>query len=247
MTTVSIEEARFVPRLINGEHEVMMPEFLAQHPSFDDWERVRFASMKEHLNRGNVLFDVGAEVGSISAVYAKFVGPENMVMFEGNPDNWQNIKATWDVMKLATPLCTAQVLVSNVVNIPNIDKQDIFPNGWPDCAKTGRIWTPRSYRYIHEHAHNTTQTTIDSFVAVLEIIPDAITIDIEGAELLALQGAINVLKSIKPLVWVSIHEDLMMKNYGHHPMDVLALMDFCGYTRQHLGTDHEAHYFFRPE
>lgn len=245
MSTVSIEEANFVDRVINGKYRVKMPAFLAGHDSFDNWERERFQSMEENLKPGMVLFDVGAETGHISAIYARFVGAENMCMFEGNPDNWQNIKATWDAEELPTPLTTINALVSAKTTTAVIGPR-IYVNHWPDCALTGRVWTPRSYRYIHEHAHNTNQITLDDFYALTTAKPAAITIDVEGAEFEVLKGAEASLLGFRPLVWVSLHPDLMLRHYQSTVRDVHEFMEKVGYREEYLATDHEVHMLYRP-
>jgi len=247
MSTVSIAEAEFVPRKLNGgEYTVKMPKFLAEHPSWDNWERERFASMKENLKQGDVLFDVGSETGSISAIYARFVGPENIVLMESNPDNWQNIYATWQAEGLADPLATFCGLVSDQTQVPKTNYDPAYMGAWPLPALTGRVWTPRSYRYLHEHAHNTAQITLDDFSATKKIIPKAITIDVEGAGFEVLLGARELLKKSRPLVWVSIHPDLMLAHYKHSVKEVLSLMALLNYRDTWLASDHEIHYLFRP-
>lgn len=246
MSTITIEEANFVDRMINGKHRVKMPAALATHGSFDNWEPERFDSMEKNLRKGQVLYDVGAETGHISAIYARFVGPENMVLFESNPDNWQNIKATWDAEFYERPLATFCGLVSDETKIPDTNYALGQVHGWPAPALTGRIWTPRSYRYIHEHAHNTAQTSLDDFAFSQARSPDAITIDVEGAEMKVLLGAKTLLHAKRPLVWVSIHPDLMKAHYNTTISDIHNFMKFCGYEEEYLATDHEVHMLYRP-
>jgi FkbM family methyltransferase len=249
LSTISIAEANFVDRMINNKYRVKMPEFLAKHDSFDNWEPERFASMEANLKQGDILFDVGAETGHMSAVYAGFVGAENLVLMESNPDNWQNIKATWDLEGLATPRDAVCALIGEEDHpIPNDQFNDQFGkmDGWPLCAQTGRIWTPRSYRYLWEHAHNTPQISLDYYVKISGIIPNAITIDVEGAEAKVLKGAWRALEVHRPLVWVSLHPDLMLEHYGNTTEDVHKFMGHCGYDGQYLATDHEVHFLYVP-
>lgn len=243
--TITIEEAKFTERIVNGKYRVKMPEFLAAHDCWDNWERERFESMEANLKKGDVLFDVGAETGAISAIYAQFVGAENLVLFEPNPSNWQNIYATWQAENLPNPLAMRCALVSNR-NSGNADFDTGAINGWPIVALTGNIWTPRSFRYIHEHADKTPQLSLDAFVAMTGIIPKAITIDVEGAEMRVLLGAEASLMAHHPLVWVSIHEDLLRRDYGTEPIEVCDFMEKCGYRGEHLAVDHESHWLYRP-
>src|SRR6476469_10775946 len=54
-------------------------------------------------------------------------------------------------------------------------------------------------------------------------------IDIEGAEILALQGAVSLLQKQKPNVWIVEINDTV-KNFGHQPQDVVDFLKFYGYS-----------------
>jgi hypothetical protein len=80
----------------------------------------------------------------------------------------------------------------------------------------------------------------------LPVIPSAITIDIEGAELLALQGAERTLLNERPIVWCSIHPDMLLKDYNTKPIEVLEFMEKMHYRSTFLAEDHELHFRFDP-
>jgi FkbM family methyltransferase len=244
MTTVSIEEANFIDRLVAGKYHVKMPHHLSLHERWDVWERERFASMESNLRPGDILFDIGAETGEMSAIYAQFVGAENMVLFESNPDNWQTIYATWQANGLAKPKATFCGLVSNR-HTPDADFDTEQYAGWPKVAFTGRVFTHRAFRYIHEHANTTPQISIDEFVATREIIPRAITMDCEGGEIRILKGAVGTLEKHRPLCWASLHDDTALLNYNSTLQEVHDFMASMGYVGTLLADDHEAHWFYR--
>jgi hypothetical protein len=79
------------------------------------------------------------------------------------------------------------------------------------------------------------------------IVPDALTIDVEGAECNVLRGANQTLFDYEPKVWVSFHPEWMMKHYGTRVSDVQEFMKDHHYTAEFLGFDHEIHVFYRPE
>jgi len=102
-----------------------------------------------------------------------------------------------------------------------------------------------AYRYMFNESHAAAVPTITiDEIAAQTRPPDAITIDIEGAELVALRGAKKVLKNFKPLVWVSIHDDLMERDFGHLPDELHAFMEDLGYKGKFIHRDHEAHHLF---
>ena len=73
-TFIPLAAVQFVEQLVCERYRVKIPKFLAEaHEWWDSWEKERFASIQENLREGDILFDVGAETGWISAIYAQFV------------------------------------------------------------------------------------------------------------------------------------------------------------------------------
>lgn len=241
---------------------------------FKNYESERFASMQAHLRDGDILFDVGAEMAWQSAIYAQFVGGgQNMVLFEPSPGMWPIIKATWKANNLATPRGVYAGFVSNetIENIappPDANNQngsyvydrdfnEGYKDGWPTCAFADPVYLHACY-YRHISAPEgaagrcaaiTPQITLDDYVQRTGIIPNAVSMDIEGAEWLALQGMKNILQTYRPLVWVSVHTipPPLIGNYGATLDDVLNLMRDLNYRAQFLQMYNEEHWLFEPK
>lgn len=231
---------------------LMLPEPLASWDVFDYWEKERTRSIKSNLKKGDVLFDIGAEHGWLSVIYAQFVGGENMVLFEPTPEFWPNIKATWEANHLAIPRANMWALVgSESAAPPSLAGNTVKSLGvkeWPDAANTGQLISKLAYRYLHDpgHVDQTPTISIDDFVDITGIVPGALTMDTEGAEILVLKGAEKTLREHKPLVWASLHPDLAIRDgYG----DIQNVHDFMAslrYLSKHLATDHEEHWLYYP-
>lgn len=71
-------------------------------------------------------------------------------------------------------------------------------------------------------------TTLDKFCEKYEIIPQLIKCDVEGAELLVMQGSFRVLDEFKPVVLIELLRKWAAK-FGYHPNDVFKLMTDLGY------------------
>ena len=214
---------------------------------WDTWERGRFESMARYLTPGTVLFDIGTEQGDVSIVYAQFVGGENMVLFEPHPDLWPNVRAHWTANNLPDPRACAVLFLGAVAkDATNRDFVDEFDGVWPRCA-TGPFHLCCSFRHMTEHGHATPTTTLDQWVTASGIVPGAITIDVEGAELEVLTGAWHTLETVGPPVWVSIHPEMMRDRYNRRPQELQDLMWAHGYVSEFLQADHEEHWrFWRP-
>ena len=233
------------------EYELDLPDFLASWDVWDYWERERVHSMRDHLIDSDVLWDVGAESGWCSLVYAEFVGPNHMVLIEPTPEFWPNIRATWRRRYQGPPRACYQGLLSDLDHVPDeipwpVKVNTVDPNWsqdpWPQAAY-GDLIDRIAYRYIHEHSDSTAQLTADTLAGFVGP-PSALTMDVEGAELVVLRGARHILSVLRPKVWVSIHPDLALRDYGTTTEDLMEFMAGFGYEAEHLATDHEEHWYF---
>lgn len=221
----------------NYDYELILNEPLASWDVWDYWEVERVKSMENLLHKGDILFDIGTESGWCNLVYAKIVSPENMVLIEPSPEFWPNIKALWqknygDVLPL---LCYAGFF-SDKTNSTEVLPKHTFPP-----VSEGLLIDKQAYKSISENAHEVPQITIDKYVELTGIIPDAITMDVEGVETLVLKGAEKTLSENEIKLWVSEHDDLALKNYNTTPEQIIDFMHSLGYSRNVLATNHERH------
>lgn len=222
------------------KYQFALPYPLSDWDVFDYWEKERFASMEKHLKQGDVLFDIGTEQGWCNLIYAQFCGAENMVLIEPTPEFWPNIKQIWEKNGMAQPKGFYDGLFSDKTTD---DLKKLNATDWPADSE-GDMIDRNSYKYIHEHGDVIPQVTIDDYVATTNIVPNALTMDTEGSELLILRGAEKTLKRYHPKVWVSVHPDLGERDYGIKKEDTLAFMEKLGYQSEYLATDHEEHWYF---
>ncbi len=186
-----------------------------------------FEHLAKILKPGDLTYDVGAYDGITSVRLAQIVGGENVVLIESGEMNWATIRAYWHSFGLHTPRLTYSGFVSDE------DRLGAFPaglmnlGGWPAAEIMARPWL--------------TLDTIARFAGD----PKGIIMDIEGAELLALRGAEQLLRRCHPFVWVSIHAQLL-KNFSHHEDMVRKYMQWVGYEGTLLYEDQEQHWFFSP-
>ncbi len=232
------------PREINENPAwtYILPDSIAAWDAPSHWERERLASMQAHLKPGMVLYDVGTEHGWLSAVYGAFTGHGNMVLIEPSPEMWINIRKTWDANGLDDPIASFQMFCGASPSTPSR-----FAPPWPECSDgfaEADECPAMAYRYIGDAEIPT--TTIDQIAASTKRPPDAITVDVEGFEMAVMRGAEKTLRKHRPLVWISVHEDLMERAGWPDVQELYDFMTGMGYGREFLGRDHEAHNFFAP-
>lgn len=227
------------PGCWNGEHHLVLPDHVADWDATSGWERARFAALQSNLRPTDTLWEIGAEHGSISAVLASWVA--SMVLVEPTPDFWGNIRATWEANGLPTPAACYSGLVGQ--DDPDDDRDGLSIGRWPEGSDIGEQG-PGGYRYLHEpdHVAQVPRTTIDTLVLRTGLTPDVINIDVEGAERAVLAGARSTLRQHHPIVFVSVHPDLMERDYLTTPEELWADLAELGYEHHWMETDHEEHH-----
>lgn len=219
------------------EFELDLYKPLSEWDVYEHWERERVRHMRQNLSKGEILFDVGAEMGWLSVVYGQIVGPSNMVLIEPTKEFWPNIRAVWSRNFDTLPLAVYHGLFSDKTTSKEVDEI------WPRASR-GDVIDKLAYTYIHDNPQQIKEITIDEYVNQTGIVPNALTIDTEGSELLILKGAKETLAHRNLKVWVSIHPDLGERDYGVKRQDTIDYLNEQGYVGKHLSTDHEEHWFF---
>ena len=188
------------------------------------YEGELFALMLKKLKRGDTFLDIGAHVGFFSMIAAKLVGDDGEVYsFEMNPDNYsmlamntslnnfRNIRPhNWAVSNDSGP-------VQFWVNQDNDGGHSLWDCGRHNFNEKSRLSPKKMVSYSIALDH------YDSFDKV-----HFIKMDVEGAEVLALNGMIDLLKKNLPIVALEIN-NFGLAQMGHSYQDIRALMNKIGY------------------
>lgn len=226
--------------LINGRWPLVLPEHRASREEWaTGWEPERLDSMYANLRPGMVVYDIGTEEGDLSALFARWVLGDvgGVVLVEPNPRVWPNVRCIWEANGLPDPLaCVVGFAGDENRGAPAL-------TGWPPCAD-GPIIGDHGFLNVLECPDGQV-VTID---ALAEIVgpPDVITMDVEGAEVLAIRGAQHTLAEHRPLVWVSVHAEAMFHDHGVYQAEFHSMLHRHGYEKVLLGFDHELHVFYFP-
>lgn len=220
------------------KYNLKLPNHLADWDVWDYWEKPRTEHMAQQLNKDSVIFDVGTEQGAMSALISKYISPK-IILIEPSYNFWATIKAIWEENKLKTPLGFFDGFASE-----KSDENITWQAGWPIGGKVLSGGMP--YKYLHNPRHKKRIQTVslDDLSKYIGIVPDALNIDVEGAELLVLRGAKKLLENYDMKIWVSIHPDLLGKDYGSTTNDIFNFMNELGYMGETLALDHETHVYF---
>jgi FkbM family methyltransferase len=183
------------------------------------------------IQRGDTCYDVGANVGDTSLLFAALTGRQGRVYA---------FEPSWKMYHVLTLRLQRRLglLRSVIVPIPAgvADKKGeltiSIPNGFDGL---GSLANGASWADAHGGAQLSQQicqiTTIDSLIAESRLPPpDFVKIDVEGAELLVLRGARDLLSGSKsPMMLIEMHEP-WQRAFGYEPWEPVNLLKSFGYN-----------------
>jgi FkbM family methyltransferase len=160
------------------------------------------ALAKEFVHSGNVVWDVGANVGLFSFAAAHHAGPDGRVIsFE--PDVWlvQMLRRSSSVQPSSSapvqivPVAVAESCGLRTFNIAFRSRSANFLSGY-GSSQTGGV----------EDQQTVVSASLDWLAERLPL-PDVIKIDVEGAELEVLSGALGLLEKRHPTILCEVSSE----------------------------------------
>lgn len=230
---------------INNTWELTLPDYRARRPEWNDWETARLNAINATIKPTDIVLEVGAEEGDLTALVASWVPRGGIYIFEPNPRVWTTIRKIWEANDLALPLSWFVGFASNTIDLsPSKNNvKDGNRDGWPECAYN-RATARHGERHLTRRKNNSTpQTKLDDWLKGKKL-PNIIMIDVDGGELEVLKGAAHTLITSSPTIFVSVHPDFMMKHLGQYEIELHNYLKELGYIGTHLGYDHEHHWFY---
>ncbi len=157
------------------------------------------AAVRSLVQPGWVAFDVGANIGYITLLLSRFVGPEGFVFsFEALPTNLTRLQETIGLNSLYERVSVFQGAVSE-------QSQPIQFLIGPSGAM-GKTVGSAGRAEGHSTKLDVSGIALDDFVFKAgNSPPQVIKMDIEGGEVLALKGMPRILVEIRPLILLELH------------------------------------------
>lgn len=183
---------------------------------------------KSIIKKGEVVFDVGANVGLHTVLFSRLVGEEGKVIaFEPNLDNLKKLR-----LNLAINGCNNVVIVEEAIADKN-KKYDFYQlkkssinTGDHSLAYTDSIKKLEKEEGIFKSDVN--GITLDTFCDKAEIRPTFLKMDIEGFEYFALKGGRKLLNEAAKLTIILEFNSQRIKSIGlseHDFAEVLKRFD----------------------
>ena len=184
-----------------------------------DWDEFHF--IKRYVRQASVVLDVGANIGVYTLWISQYLGNEGrLIAFEPDPQNCRRCAENIEQNSLEMVRLEQIALSNRGGKLEFSVGKDVENHLMPDDAVTGSSIAVEG-------------TTLDEYCQLQDIARiDFLKIDVEGAELLVLQGATNALaRSMIGVIQLELTDAL--KRYGIERSDLVELLhkhDYSLYT-----------------
>ncbi|WP_323024600.1 FkbM family methyltransferase [Castellaniella sp.] len=198
--------------------------------SFGGYEKRETDFMKSVFDDQGVFLDIGANRGWYSLVLSQAFPNSVIRAFEPIP-------STFDALEKNISLNNFKNIKPFCVGMSNQPGEVEFLFAKDVAGATSMKLTGQSRGHADLERIICTTTTLDTFCADQQLTPSLIKIDVEGAELLVVQGGGNVL-SHTPVLLIELLRK-WSKEFGYHPNDVFEILAQYGYEAWVFSEDNE--------
>ena len=160
-------------------------------------------ALAELIEPGQTVYDVGANIGFFTILCSRLVGPHGKVYaFEPIPENLVTLRHNIALNKLTNVVVVEQALSAST------GTAEMFVSPWSAFHSLNVDGASKRENHGPDGGQITVETvTLDEFVKGDGVsAPDLIKLDVEGAELLVVEGMRETLRSVQPLLLVEVHD-----------------------------------------
>jgi FkbM family methyltransferase len=211
--TNKIVNSRFKNKTFHvHEHRMFLNEGLFNLSLGSSFEPLETEIVKKEIKNGNVVVDIGANIGYYTLIFANLVGKEGKVFaFEPSPDNFALLQKNIEIN-----------------NYQNVKLEQIAVSNKSGKTKLYLTVNPGDNRIydLHDNSNSLEVVTIrmDDYFSSYDGKIDFIKMDIQGAEWAAIQGMPLLLKKNKNIKILTEFCPPLIKGFKIEPAEFLKLL-----------------------
>jgi FkbM family methyltransferase len=200
--------------------------FVERLRAWANWDKRVYLSF---VRRGNIVLDIGANVGTHTVFFSHLVGNHGRVLaFEPLSENIDALKET---IRLRSRNPNIRIIQAAVGAPGESGRRVVMTAPEEDLTQASlRVQAAGSWREQSAREYEVSLTSLDAEREVRDLPSiDVIKIDVEGGELDVLKGGAQTLRRHHPLIYCEIYEQ-WAATFGYAPADLFSFVRFLGYT-----------------
>jgi FkbM family methyltransferase len=211
---------------------------LEERREWQNWDKRVYLSV---IERGDIVLDIGANVGAHTIAFSHMVGAEGKVIaLEPVPANFERLRETVSRRARYSNVEVLQAAAGNpavagvsvIVKVPGDDFTQASL-----VEHSAGSWQESS----DVREYEATLTSLDAEAARIRLERlDFVKIDVEGGELDVMKGGEMMLRRLRPLVYCEIYEK-WVASFGHGPDEMFSFMRSLGYDSARIIRDGKVH------
>lgn len=188
--------------------------------NFDQYELEDSEMLYKLVSDGDIIFDVGANIGWYSNHLSKKLPNAKIYSFEPIPETHAQVKRNIELNN------ASNITLNNVALSDKIQTLTFFYSPTITGASSAANITENENMVKLECVTNTIDNYVnDNNIAAL----DFIKCDVEGAEFMVYKGGAETIKKHQPIVFTEMLRKWAAK-FGYHPNDIISFFKQFGYN-----------------
>src|SRR5688572_14717584 len=192
---------------------------------FRESSRLKLYSL---VNPGDVVFDIGANVGDVTLHFAKLVGESGAVYsFEPDPVNFRRLSENISRNNFKN----THPVNMGLGNLPGKFKMALFRKD-----NRGMTRIVKDVPQLEEFTE-VEVTTLDNFFKSKNLVKGVqlVKIDVEGYETFVLKGALEFINKFRPILFIELVDGHLKLQYSS-AIELVKLIEGLGYEMRHSET-----------
>lgn len=198
--------------------------FLAVYSAYKTWiEAGPVDRLKELVPPGSTVVDVGANVGFFTMKFARWVGEQGCVIaIEPDLENCEMLALKVRAVDMERRVRLHRAAASAKAGSVRLQRNELHPGDHRISFGGDGMIVPA--------------VTVDDVVAEASGSVSLIKIDVQGAEMLVLEGAKRTLDTMRPALFVEV-DDRNLVNFGSSAQALVTHIQRAGYETYELAND----------
>jgi FkbM family methyltransferase len=183
--------------------------------------RAELSGIADAALQGGTMFDIGAHMGIMSAIFCAAKPTNKVYSFEPSPVTQKRLEVIRALNKIEDRMFIQPTAIGR--DRAKLEMQLDPAGGYVQIQNYEHAGWAKSQKIVVD------VESIPQAAERLGVIPDFIKLDIEGYEYEAMQGSLDFLKTHRPVLLFELHSNYLEQR-GLAPQQVVTMLTDCGYV-----------------